>query len=89
MHRAKEPERGSHPDCPVSGSGLIPLSTNLILKNLGLEGRTIMTKEQVGPVLSMLSNKYSVINLNPEDQTEVEHLVAELKSIFDGYSKKQ
>ena len=48
-----------------------------------------MTKEQVGPVLSMLSSKYSVINLNPEDQTEVEHLVADLKSVFDGYSKKE
>lgn len=48
-----------------------------------------MTKDQVGPALSTLSTKYSVINLNPEDQTEVEHLVAELKSIFDGYVKKE
>jgi hypothetical protein len=49
----------------------------------------LMTKVQVGPLSSTLSSKYSVINLNPEDQTEVEHLVAELKSIFDGYVKKQ
>lgn len=49
----------------------------------------MITKEQVGTVLSALGVKYSVVVLNPEDQTEVEHLVAELKSIFDGYSKKE
>jgi hypothetical protein len=29
MHKAKESERGSHLDCPVSGSGLIPFSYKL------------------------------------------------------------
>jgi hypothetical protein len=48
-----------------------------------------MTQDQVGPVFSTLSSKYSVINLNPEDQAEVEHLAAELKSIFDGYVKRE
>jgi len=46
-----------------------------------------MINEQLGATLRELSTQSSVIKLKTEDQQKVERLVAELKSIFEPYSK--
>lgn len=47
-----------------------------------------MNKEQIGATLSEMGAKMPVINLLPEDQVRVEHLVQDLKAIIDSYPKK-
>jgi len=48
-----------------------------------------MTKEQLGPSLSALANKYPFIELTTKDHDAVEKLISDLQVIFNRYPKKR